>query len=96
LGEIKLVFYRKTVDHVEAEVRTPQRAEKRSEDSRKESKSSSFLKIIIIDELSYLKAEITSQSLSRPGMGGIITSKQFSSPCLKTSGQVRSGGIKIP
>jgi hypothetical protein len=57
----------------------------------------SCLKIIIIDELSYLKAEITSQSLSRPGMGGIITSKQFSSPCLKVrSGQVRSGGIKIP
>jgi hypothetical protein len=45
LGEIKLVFYRKTVDHVEAEVRTPQRAEKRSEDSRKESKSSSAVSL---------------------------------------------------
>jgi hypothetical protein len=38
---LNLFFTAKTVDHVEAEVRTPQRAEKRSEDSRKESKGSS-------------------------------------------------------
>jgi hypothetical protein len=42
---LNLFFYRKTVDHVEAEVRTPQRAEKRSEDSRKESKSSSAVSL---------------------------------------------------
>jgi hypothetical protein len=37
LGEIKFVFYRKTVDHVEAEVRTPQQAEKRPENSKSSS-----------------------------------------------------------